>query len=229
MKSLKPRSLDSLKSQLGVADPEVAVPVLGAASLSALAAGLSTGSRDGAVKGVAAAGLAFDLVGGLGALHWPSNRRAFARKDVPERLLFTGIHVQPFVLPAIGQGTWGHATRRYLTALGASAALELFVPRSRLRPALATATAAVLALGDWRRSRGQQNRWLGPVILLKLISGHAGIRQIGGEVAEASTSGHRGQRPGAPGSRSGWISQPASWVARATSVRTAVPVPPSGV
>ena len=180
MKSLKPQSLDSLKSLLGVADREAAVPVLGAASVSALAVGLSAGSRDGAVKGAVAAGLAFDLVGGLVALHWPSNRRAFARKDIPERLLFTGIHVQPFVLPAIGQGTWSHATRRYLTALGASAALELFVPRSRLRPAIATAAAAVLAVEDWRRGRGRRNRWLGPVLLLKLISGHAGIRRSGG-------------------------------------------------
>ena len=180
MKSLKPQSLDSLKSLLGVADREAAVPVLGAASVSALAVGLSAGSRDGAVKGAVAAGLAFDLVGGLVALHWPSNRRAFARKDIPERLLFTGIHVQPFVLPAIGQGRWSHATRRYLTALGASAALELFVPRSRLRPAIATAAAAVLAVEDWRRGRGRRNRWLGPVLLLKLISGHAGIRRSGG-------------------------------------------------
>ena len=180
MKSLKPQSLDSLKSLLGVTDPEAVVPVLGAASVSALAVGLSAASRDGAAKGAVAAGLVFDLVGGLVALHWPSNRRAFTRKGIPECLLFTGVHVQPFVLPAIGQGTWGHVARRYLMALAASAALELLVPRSRPCPAIATAAAAVFAVEDWRRGRGRQNRWLGPVLLLKLISGHAGIRRIGG-------------------------------------------------
>ena len=39
MKSLKPQPLDSLKSLLGVANPEVAVPVRGAASVAALAVG----------------------------------------------------------------------------------------------------------------------------------------------------------------------------------------------
>ena len=195
MKSLKPQPLDSLKSLLGVADPEAAVPVLGAASVSALAVGLSAASRDGAAKGAVAAGLAFDLVGGLVALHWPSNRRAFTRKGIPERLLFTGLHVQPFVLPAIGQGTWGHAARRYLTALGVSAALELLVPRSRLRPAIATAAAAVLAVEDWRRGRGWRNRWLGPVLLLKLIGGHAGIRRSGGvPTRSGERSRQRGRR-----------------------------------
>lgn len=44
MTSVKPQSLDFLKSLLGVADPEVAVPVLGAASVAALAVG---GETDG--------------------------------------------------------------------------------------------------------------------------------------------------------------------------------------
>ena len=39
---MKPQSLDSLKSLLGVADPEAAVPVLGAASVAALAVGGET-------------------------------------------------------------------------------------------------------------------------------------------------------------------------------------------
>ena len=149
--------------------------MLSAAVASGLVAGLAARRRGGTVQGAVAAMIAFDLTGGMVAFHQPATRCVYARRNLAARLLFTGMHAHPFLLAMTGQGTWKQALCRYLEVNATTAALELLVPRSRIRPVLATVIAVLLAGMDWRNSPGQQNRWLGPVFLLKLISGHAGI------------------------------------------------------
>ena len=148
--------------------------MLSAAAASGLVAGHAARRRGGTVRGAVAAMIAFDLTGGMVAFHQPVTRCFYARCNLAARLLFTGMHVHPFLLAMTGQGT-EQAVCRYLEVNATTAALELLVPRSRIRPVLATVIAVLLAGMDWRNSPGQQNRWLGPVFLVKLISGHAGI------------------------------------------------------
>ncbi|GAA1129551.1 hypothetical protein GCM10009670_22690 [Citricoccus alkalitolerans] len=88
--------------------------------------------------------------------------------------MFALVHLQPFLLPLFGEGSWARAALRYATAFLATTALERFVPRSASRRFVANGVAAALSSADFTTDKSQQ-RWFGPVYLMKVIGGHSGI------------------------------------------------------
>lgn len=155
-----------------VSAPQAAAALAGAGT-AAVTIGRRTAHRRGAARGLALGAVAFDLVGGLISFQLPPTRAAYARHGMRERLGFVAVHVQPFVLPLCGDGSWARASARYLAALAATVALEAGPERGSRRLA-ANALAVALAALDAATDRSPQ-RWLGPVYLLKVVGGHAGV------------------------------------------------------
>lgn len=150
--------------------------VLAVAAAGAAAIGKHTARRTAVGRGVLLAVVAFDLIGGLVAFQLTPTREQYRKTSLRSRLVFTGVHLQPFVLPAVGQGTWKRAALRYAAAVASTVALETALPRAGSRRIVANLLAASLSVADVATDDSQQ-RWFGPVYLMKVIGGHAGIRQ----------------------------------------------------
>lgn len=118
------------------------IGVLMAAASSAATVAASTSRRAGTGRGVALGAVAFDLVGGLIAFQLHGTRRRYAGSPLRSRLVFALVHVQPFVLPALGEGSWRRAAARYTAAVASTAVLERLAPCSASRRALANWLAA---------------------------------------------------------------------------------------
>ncbi len=134
----------------------------------------STSRRVGAARGAAMGAVAFDLCGGLVAFQLRPTRKKYSESSLQSRMMFALAHVQPFLLPIIGEGSWRRATARYAAAIIATAALERFVPHSTNRRVVANCVAATVSIADLASDKSQQ-RWLGPVYLMKVIGGHSSI------------------------------------------------------
>lgn len=150
--------------------------MLAAAASSAAAVFASTSPRAGAARGAAIGVVAFDLVGGLVAFQFRPTREKYSASSLRSRLAFALAHVQPFLLPILGEGSWRRAAARYATAVIATAALERCAPRSPCRRLVANSAAAAFSVADLATSESR-HRWFGPVYLMKVIGGHSGIRR----------------------------------------------------
>lgn len=148
--------------------------VLGAAGATAAVVGATTARRSGPLRGSLMAAVAADLAGGLVTFQLRSTRVQYGASSLASRLTFAVVHVQPFLLPALGQGSWRRAAFRYGTAVGATGLLELIPAAEPARRRLAIALAATLSLADVASDHSPQ-RWFGPVYLMKVIGGHGGI------------------------------------------------------
>ncbi len=148
--------------------------VLSCAALSAAAAAVGTSRRLGGGRGTVVGLVAFDLVGGLVAFQMRGTREKYAQSPLRSRLIFAVAHVQPIVLPLIADGSWRRAAARYLAAVSMTAALELVVPPRMPRRLTANGVGLVLSTLDLVSGPATQ-RWLGPVYLMKVVGGHAGI------------------------------------------------------
>lgn len=159
---------------VGPLGPGSSALVLGTAGLVATAVAART-RHDGAWPAAVMAVVAFDLAGGLVAFQFPATRDSYAHSSRIARLGFAAAHVQAFAVPLVSQGTWASAARRYLSAMGASALLESALPDSPKRRVAGQALALALSAADVVLASGEKQRWLGPVILLKVVGGHASI------------------------------------------------------
>lgn len=159
---------------VGPLRPIQSAVVLVSAAAAAIGVGVST-LPVGRVPAALMAAVAFDLIGGLMAFQLPATRAAYETSPVVSRIGFAMAHVQAFVIPLTGQGPWSTACSRYAAALGSTVLLEVALPSSPRRRAAAAAMAMACSLADVAASRGANQRWLGPVILLKVIGGHASI------------------------------------------------------
>ncbi|WP_159619570.1 hypothetical protein [Arthrobacter zhaoguopingii] len=148
--------------------------VLACATLSATAAAAGTFRRIGVGRGTVVGLVAFDLVGGLVAFQMRGTREKYAQSPLRSRLVFAVAHVQPIVLPLIADGSWRRAAARYLAAVSMTAALELVVPPRMPRRLTANGVGLALSTLDLVSGPSTQ-RWFGPVYLMKVIGGHAGI------------------------------------------------------
>lgn len=120
---------------------------------------------------------AFDLCGGLVAFQFRPTREKYSRSPLQARMLFALVHLQPFLLPVLGEGSWRQATMRYATAVTSTAVLERFPPRSNSCRVLSNCAAAILSAVDLACGKSQQS-WFGPIYLMKVIGGHASIRRL---------------------------------------------------
>jgi hypothetical protein len=161
---------------VGPLPPAESLSVLGVAVAAAAATWRRSRTQRGALASALIGGLALDLAGGLVAFQLPPTRRTYAQKQGSDRLMFVTAHVHPFVLPALGSGTWRRAGARYAAALGANVLFDRTRPPAASRRVLAASAAGVASLIDLPGS-GTPERWFGPLYLLKLIGGHAGIPQ----------------------------------------------------
>ncbi len=150
------------------------VAVLTCAALSATAAAVGTSRRRGVGRGTVVGLVAFDLVGGLVAFQMRGTREKYAQSSLRSRLIFAVAHVQPIVLPLIADGSWRRAAARYLAAVSTTAALELVLPPRMPRRLTANGVGLVLSTLDLVSGSSTQ-RWFGPVYLMKVVGGHAGI------------------------------------------------------
>ena len=148
--------------------------VLGSAGVTAAVVGVRTARRSGPVRGGLMAVVAADLAGGLVTFQLRPTRRKYGASSLRSRLTFVLVHVQPFLLPALGLGSWQRAALRYGAAVGSTAALELVPAGEPARRRLATAVAATLSVADVASDTSTQ-RWFGPVYLIKVVGGHGGI------------------------------------------------------
>lgn len=165
---------------MGNVTPIEGAVALASAGVSAAVVGVSTARREGWIRGVVMGVVAFDLCGGLVSFQLGSTREEYARHDDRRRLVFVLVHLQPFVLPVTGQGTWRRAAARYAAAVGGTLALERVGIRPEHRRPIANGIALALAGADLMvASPGQ--RWLGPAYLLKLVGGHGGIPRVSGD------------------------------------------------
>ncbi|MGC5615086.1 hypothetical protein [Georgenia sp. Z1491] len=144
------------------------------ATASALAVGVRTARRSGWLRGSLVGAVAFDLVGGLVAFQLPATRERYSMKAMRSRLTFALVHVQPFALPLLGEGSWRRAGLRCSTAVASTVALERLAPRSPGRRLIANGVAAALSLVDLATDSSRQ-RWFGPVFTMKVVGGHGGI------------------------------------------------------
>ncbi len=159
---------------MGNVTPIEGAIALTAAGVSAAVVGVSTARRVGWIRGLVMGVVAFDLCGGLVSFQLGSTREEYAHHSDRRRLVFVLVHLQPFVLPLTGQGTWGQAVARYAAAVGGTLALERVGIRSEFRRPVANGLALALAGADLMVASPDQ-RWLGPVYVLKLVGGHGGI------------------------------------------------------
>lgn len=150
--------------------------MLAAAASSAVAVFASTSPRIGPARGAAIGAVAFDLVGGLVAFQLRPTREKYSASSLRSRMVFALAHVQPFLLPVLGEGSWRRAAARYTTAVIATAVLERCAPHSPSRWAVANSLAAASSVADLATGESQQ-RWFGPVYLMKVIGGHPGIHR----------------------------------------------------
>lgn len=120
--------------------------------------------------------VAFDLVGGLVAFQLRPTREKYSASSLRSRMGFALAHLQPFLLPVLGEGPWRRAAARYATAVIATAVLERCATRSTSRRAVANSVAAAFSGADLATGKPQQ-RWFGTVYLMKVIGGHSGIRR----------------------------------------------------
>lgn len=161
---------------VGPLDRGASAVVLVVSAAAAAAVSVPTSRRAGVARGTVAGIIAFDLVGGLVAFQLPASRQKYARSTLRSRMTFALAHVQPFALPILGEGSLPRAAARYSTAVLATAALERFAPRTASRRVLANSVAALASTADVLTDVSDQ-RWFGPVYLMKVIGGHAGIPQ----------------------------------------------------
>lgn len=159
---------------VGPLDRKQSALVLTSATASAITVGVRTRPA-GRVRAAVTAAVAFDLVGGLVAFQLPATRAVYAPSSLISRVGFAAAHVQAGVVPLTGQGSWSTAAGRYLAALSSTVLLEVALPKSPHRRAVATVVAAAFSISDLVVSRGEEQRWLGPVVLIKVIGGHASI------------------------------------------------------
>ncbi|WP_154674333.1 hypothetical protein [Nakamurella lactea] len=154
---------------VGPASRAESVAILVPAVIGGALVARSTARRRGLVRGAAAAAVAVDLIGGVVAFQTSSARSRYAESTASARMLFTAAHLQPAIMPLIGEGNWPTATRRYLLSLGGSALLTR-MPAARRRVAGLAVTLAAVAIE--RIGATGTDRWLGPVYLTKLLAGH---------------------------------------------------------
>lgn len=162
---------------VGPVGPARSALILGVAGAAALHAAVEAWRRRGPAAAVITGLVAFDLYGGLVAFQLRETRAEYAAKELGDRLVFVVLHLQPYLLPLTGQGGPGQATARYAAAVLSTGALEWLLPTSRYRRLVANAVAALLTWLDSRAPAGEQ-RWLGPVYLMKLTGGHGGIPRL---------------------------------------------------
>ncbi|WP_425307659.1 hypothetical protein AADG42_02515 [Ammonicoccus fulvus] len=162
---------------MGNVTPIEGAVALASAGVSAAVVGVSTARRVGWIRGLVMGVVAFDLCGGLVSFQLGSTREEYAHHSDRRRLVFVLVHLQPFVLPLVGQGTWGRAGVRYAAAVGGTLALERVGMRPEHRRPVANGSALALAVADLMAASPDQ-RWLGPVYLLKLVGGHGGIPRV---------------------------------------------------
>lgn len=148
--------------------------VLGAAAAGAVAVGVNTVRRAGVGRSALLSCVAFDLVGGLIAFQLQPTREQYREASLQSRLAFALVHVQPFAVPLTGQGSWRRAALRYTAAVASTVALEVTLPRADSRRVAANMLAASLSFIDLASDTSQQ-RWFGPVYLMKVIGGHGGV------------------------------------------------------
>lgn len=136
----------------------------------------TTCRRAGMARGVGVGLIAFDLWGGLAAFQFQPTREQYSRSPLRSRMLFALGHVQPFLLPVLGEGSWRAATTRYATAVASTVVLERFLPHSASRRVVANSAAAAFSVADLVFGESGQC-WFGPVYLMKVVGGHSGIRR----------------------------------------------------
>ncbi|MBE1515175.1 hypothetical protein H4W26_001930 [Nesterenkonia halotolerans] len=159
--------------------------VLVIATSAAARISYNTSRRAGIPRGVTAGLAAFDLWGGLVAFQFQPTREQYSRSPLESRMLFALVHVQPFLLPLLGEGSWRRATGRYATAVVSTAVLECFLSYSTSRRVVANGAAAALSAADLALG-APAHSWFGPVYLMKMIGGHSGIGR--GDAAPGKTS-----------------------------------------
>lgn len=148
--------------------------VLAAATAGAVCIGVDTARRTTPARGAFLGAIAFDLIGGLIAFQLEPTRERYARSSFPSRLVFALLHLQPFAVPLIGEGSWKRAAFRYTGSVACTLALETVRPHAVTRRRHANALAAAMSVVDMVGVRSKQ-RWIGPIYLMKVIGGHGGI------------------------------------------------------
>lgn len=150
--------------------------VLAAAAGGAVSVGVNTARQTTPARGAFLGAIAFDLIGGLVAFQLEPTRRRYVGSSFLSRLKFALVHLQPFAVPLIGEGSWKRATFRYAVSVASTLALESIRPHRPSRRRYANVLAAIVSIVDLVQTPSQQ-RWLGPVYLMKVIGGHGGIRR----------------------------------------------------
>lgn len=139
--------------------------------------------------------LAVDLIGGPVANSLGSAKRLYhrplpAEATTAQRLLhdpvvFTAIHVQPFVVAAVLPGhRWPWAATLYASALVGVLCVRAAPPHLARPVAYAAVVLGVLLLQLVDAPQGVG--WLGPVLLIKLVLAHALPEQAGPAASEGT-------------------------------------------
>lgn len=148
--------------------------VLTVATVGTAAVTVKTARHSDPWRGAGMGTVALDLLGGLVAFQLRPTRERYGASSLRSRLTFALVHIQPFAVPALNQGSWKQAAFRYTASVISTAALETALPRANSRRLAATAlgtglSALDLALGD------SPQRWFGPVYFMKVVAGHGGM------------------------------------------------------
>lgn len=163
---------------MGPVDRPQSLTVLAAATAAGTVVALRTARRRARwLPAVVVGAVAVDLVGGLIAFRLEPVRRKYAAAGTLGRLAFPVVHVQPYALPLVGEGTWRRAAARHAAAIVATAVLQAAEQPPVMRRVTADGIATAVALLDVAIADGPQ-RWFGPVYAYKVIGGHGSL--VGG-------------------------------------------------
>lgn len=80
--------------------------VLAAATGGAVSVGVNTARQTTPSRGAFLGAIAFDLIGGLITFQLEPTRGRYVSSSFLSRLKFALVHLQPFALPLIGEGSW---------------------------------------------------------------------------------------------------------------------------
>ncbi len=143
------------------------------AVLAGAAAGLDAAARlDGTWLQVAVtAALAFDVIGGVWANATPAARRWYHREGQgPSKVIgFSAVHVHPFLVAWLWDGSWAWAAVVYLSILASTAVVQALPQRLRLAAGLTLTVCVVWGAGAIEPA---VLGWFVPAMALKLIVAH---------------------------------------------------------